>query len=183
MSRTIMVTGPAGAGKSQAAAAWAARGSTPRACIDSDALRLHVRAGFAAPERGWNDETQRQWDIAMELWSAMVRVYQRHDIDCVIDIYAPPFPSPTGDDVIAELGIDRIVLLPSLETCLERNRLRAREPLLEDRHLIDNYVGFAECVSAYRPANVIDNGAMSTEETVDLVEQLSNRGAEASDGR
>ncbi len=96
VSTTIMITGPAGAGKSQAAAAWAARGVTPRACIDTDVLRLHVRAGFAAPEHGWNDETQRQWDVAMELWPAMVRVYQRHDVDCVIDIYAPPSPMLPG---------------------------------------------------------------------------------------
>jgi len=174
VSTTIMITGPAGAGKSQAAAAWAARGVTPRACIDTDVLRLHVRAGFAAPEHGWNDETQRQWDVAMELWPAMVRVYQRHDIDCAIDIYAPPCPNPARDAITTELGLTRVILLPSLQSCLESNRRRAREPLLEDEHLADNYSGFAECVSRYQPANVIDNGGMSIDETVDMIESLTD---------
>jgi len=87
----------------------------------------------------------------MELWAAMVRVYQCHDIDCVVDIYAPPCPNPSGDDLLVELGIVRIILLPSLERCLERNRLRAREPLLEDGYLTDNYRGFVECVRPIDP--------------------------------
>lgn len=139
MSTTVLITGPSGAGKSHAAAAWAARGVTPRACIDTDALRLNVRAGFAAAEDGWNDETQRQWDVAMEIWPAMLRVYQRHDIDCVIDIFAPPDPDSAADHVIAELGITRIVLFPSFESCLERHRRRAREPMSDAKQLAHNY--------------------------------------------
>lgn len=161
MSTTIMITGPSGAGKSHAAAAWAARGVSPRACIDTDVLRLNVCAGFAAPEHGWNDETQRQWDVAMELWPAMLQVYQRHNIDCVIDLYAPPDPDSAADQVIAELGVTRIILLPSLESCLERHRRRANEPLMEDKLLAENYDDFAYGVSKYQPANVIDNGGMT----------------------
>ncbi|MFD2081212.1 hypothetical protein SAMN05421678_104102 [Actinopolymorpha cephalotaxi] len=35
MPLTLMLTGPAGSGKSTAAGAWAARGTSPRALIDA----------------------------------------------------------------------------------------------------------------------------------------------------
>lgn len=92
MTLSMMITGPAGSGKSTTAAGWAARGTAPRAVIDSDALRTHIRAGVAHPEDGWTEETQRQWDVAVELWQAMLGVYVQHGVDCVVDTYAPLWP-------------------------------------------------------------------------------------------
>ena len=174
MSLVLMITGPAGAGKSTASAAWANRGETPRALIDADALRTNIRAGCAYPEHGWTDETQRQWDVAMELWRSMARIYRRHGIDCVIDLYAPPCPDPPSDAILAELGVLRIVLFPSLEVCLARNRVRANQPMLSDDQLTDNYAGFKECVRDHHPDHVIDNGSLTTAQTVEAIERLIN---------
>ena len=171
MSLVLMITGPAGAGKSTASAAWADRGETPRALLDADALRTNIRAGCAYPEHGWTDETQRQWDVAMDLWRSMARIYHRHGIDCVIDLYAPPCPD-SSDAFLTELGILRIVLFPSLEACLRRNRERAKQPLLSDDHLAHNYAGFQECVRAYPPDHLIDNGSLTTAETVAAIETI-----------
>ncbi|WP_157181023.1 AAA family ATPase [Actinopolymorpha alba] len=177
MTTLLMLTGPAGSGKSTAAAAWASRGTSPRSLIDTDALRWLIRAGVAHPEHGWTQETQRQWDVAMDLWKAMVRVYKLHGIDCVVDIYAPPCPPETGDDIMTELGIRRIVLLPSLEVCLARNLARNRNPLLEDSDLRSNYEDFAWCVRRHNPHNVIDNSALTVDETVEAIDAVLRESA------
>jgi hypothetical protein len=135
MSLVLMITGPAGAGKSTASAAWANRGETPRA-----------------------------------------RIYRRHGIDCVIDLYAPPCPDPPSDAILAELGVLRIVLFPSLEVCLARNRVRANQPMLSDDQLADNYAGFEECVRDHHPDHVIDNGSLTTAQTVEAIDRLIKPG-------
>ena len=167
----LMLTGPAGSGKSTAAAAWAGLGTSPRALLDTDELRWLIRAGAAHPEHGWTDETARQWTVAMDLWKAMVCVYKHHAIDCVIDIYAPPCPPEPEDTFVTDLDIRRVVLLPSLEVCLARNRARNRRPFLEDRDLESNYEGFAWCVRRHQPANVIDNSTLSVDQTVEAIEE------------
>jgi AAA domain-containing protein len=166
----VLLSGPAGAGKSSTAAGWAARGTAARAVIDVDGLRMLIRAGVALPEYGWNAETERQWTVAADLWMAMVRVYHRHKVACIVDVYAPPSPEDPWRELYAELGLRRIVLLPNLETCLERNRIRNRRPLLTDDQLRSNYEDFAWCVEQAKPAHVIDNSELTLEQTVDAVE-------------
>lgn len=172
MAVALMITGPAGAGKSTAAAAWAARGTRPRALVDADALRYQVRAGIAHPEHGWTDSTQVQWDAAMDIWKAMLRIYKARGIDSVVDIYAPPCHPDPGDTFMTDVGIRRVVLLPSLEVCLERNRRRNRQPLLRDEDLISNYEDFLSCVREGNPDHVVDNGDWSTDDTVEHIESL-----------
>jgi hypothetical protein len=165
----LMLTGPAGSGKSTAAAAWASRGTTPRALIDADALRWLIRAGVAHPEHGWTDETARQWNVAMDLWKAMVHVYQRHEIDCVIDIYAPPPPEP-DDTFMSDVDVRQVILLPSIDVCLARNRARNRQPFLQDEDLRRNYDDFAAAIGTRDRHNVIDNGVLTVDETVEAIE-------------
>lgn len=172
MTLSMMITGPAGSGKSTTAAGWAARGTAPRAVIDSDALRTNVRAGVAHPEDGWTEETQRQWDVAVELWQAMLGVYVQHGVDCVVDTYAPLWPGDDLDRFLAEQGVLRVVLLPTLAVCLDRNRRRSKSPVLTDDLMTSNYRGFTECVQAYPPPFVIDNGDLTTAQTVDAVERI-----------
>jgi hypothetical protein len=167
----LILCGPAGSGKSTAATAWASTGTSPRALIDTDALRWLIRAGVAHPEDGWTDETARQWNVAMDLWKAMVRVYKRHEIDCVIDIYAPPPPGP-GDTFMTDLDVCHVILLPSLDVCLARNRARNRQPFLQDADLRTNYEDFASGVRATEPENVIDNGGLTVDETVEVIEAV-----------
>jgi hypothetical protein len=166
----VLLSGPAGAGTSTAAQAWAARGDRPRAVIDVDALRLLIRAGAALPEYGWTDETARQWDIAMDLWQAMAKVYRAHRIDCMVDLYAPPVDDQTWRDLVSELGLVRVILLPQLAVCLERNRQRAQQPLLSDADLRRNYEDFAECVQLCQPDHVIDNSHISIGQTLEAIE-------------
>lgn len=170
MSKVVMLTGPAGAGKSQTSAAWAGLGDSPRAVIDADKIRLNVRAGIAYPEDGWNDDTQRQWDAATEIWQAMVQVYRKYSIDCIVDVYAPPWPSSKIDVLLHQLQATRVILLPTLRTCLERNRYRGNVPLLSDEQVADNYRGFVEGIQPEHQPYVIDNSDLTLTETLAQVE-------------
>lgn len=175
MSRVVVLTGPSGAGKSQTSAAWAARGGTPRAVIDADRVRLNIRAGIAYPEDGWNDETQRQWDAATEIWQAMAKVYRKYSIDCIVDVYAPPWPGSDVEVFVHQLQAIRIILLPTLRTCLERNRTRGNSPLLSDDLVTDNYREFVEGIRPEHRPFVIDKTDLTVDETLDQVETIIAR--------
>ncbi|MGI8868294.1 MAG: AAA family ATPase [Mycobacteriales bacterium] len=172
MSKVVLLTGPSGAGKSQTSAAWAERGATARAVIDADRIRLNIRAGIAYPEDGWNDQTQRQWDAATEIWQAMVRIYRKHSIDCAVDVYAPPWPDSEVDVFLHQLQAIRVILLPTLQTCLERNRARGNLPLLSDELVTDNYREFVEGIRPEHRPFVIDNSDLTLNETVGQVEAI-----------
>lgn len=175
MSKVVVLTGPSGAGKSRTSAAWAERGGTPRAVIDADRVRLNVRAGIAYPEDGWNDETQRQWDAATEIWQATARVYRKYSIDCIVDVYAPPWPDSKVDVFVHELHAIRIILLPTLQTCLERNRVRGTLLLLSDELVTNNYREFVEGIRPEHRPLVIDNTDLTLDETIGQVEAIIAR--------
>lgn len=168
----VLLTGPSGSGKSTAAAAWAAQGREPRAVLDVDQLRALIKAGFAHPEHGWNDETERQWTIGTELCTAMVRVYKRHGVSVIIDVYAPPWPGDPWSTLIEELGGTIVTLLPSVDICLTRNAARGRRPFLVEADLRANYEGFAENVGLHAPEHLIDNSDLGVEQVVQQVQAI-----------
>jgi adenylate kinase family enzyme len=60
----LVLTGPAGAGKTTTAQAWAAAQAVPTAHVSLDRVRLQVQSGFADPQHGWTAETRRQYGLA-----------------------------------------------------------------------------------------------------------------------
>lgn len=172
MAPLILLSGPAGAGKSSTAAAWAARGTTPRAVIDVDELRLLIRAGVALAHDGWTAETERQWGIGTELWMAMARVYHRHDVGCIVPVYAPPTHEDPWQHLYDELGLVRIILFPTFEACQQRNRDPRRGHVVAEDDLWENYDGFAWCVNNIKPDCVIDNSNLTLQQTVDAIESV-----------
>jgi predicted kinase len=173
----VLLTGPSGSGKSTAAAAWAARGTAPRALLDVDELRTLIKAGFAHPEHGWTDDTERQWTIGTEVCAAMARVYQRHGVSVIIDVYAPPWPGEPWSTLIEELGGTIVTLLPTVEACLARNTARARRPVLVDADLRANYDGFAENVMLHPPDHLIDNTTLTVDDVVARVQAIVDAAA------
>lgn len=168
----VLLTGPAGSGKSTAAAAWAARGTGPRALLDVDQLRALIRAGLAHPEHGWTDGTERQWTIGTEVCSAMARVYKSHGVSVIIDVYAPPWPGDPWSRLLDELGGTLVTLFPSVEVCLARNTARARQPFLVDADLRANYDDFAECVVLHPPDHMIDTSNLTVDQVVQQIQAI-----------
>lgn len=176
----VLLTGPAGSGKSTAAAAWAGQGTEARALLDVDELRALIKAGFAHPEHGWTDETERQWAIATRVCAAMARVYKANGVSTIVDVYAPPWPREPWSTLVDELGGTVVTLLPSFDVCLARNTARAREPFLVDADLRANYDGFAECAGLHPPEHVIDTGSLTVVQIVQQIQSIvdDSRGAE-----
>ena len=55
----LFISGPAGAGKTAAAAVWAAGRSSPTAHISLDDVGELIATGYADPRDGWTPETRR----------------------------------------------------------------------------------------------------------------------------
>lgn len=120
--RVLIVTGAPGAGKSSVAEEIAAQISAS-AHIQVDSFRKMIKAGYRSPHH-WDEEVDRQYKIA-----------RRAAADTAIRMAMCGF-TPILDDVIARgweeewriyflgMQVDIVLLQPTLEVALERNRTR-----------------------------------------------------------
>lgn len=157
----LLITGPAGAGKSAAAAAWAASQTRPAAHVSLDVVREFVVAGFADPRDGWSAETDWQYRIARSNCAAMARRYVSAGITCVIDDAI--FPAWERVDYAGwaqELGDtphELIVLMPSFEVVAERNARRSGRRLLSSDLLRTIYDMMRPWLEQHRFAVIADS--------------------------
>ena len=172
----LLITGPAGAGKSATAAAWAAAQSTPTAHIQLDNVRDFVVAGYADPRDGWTEETQRQYDIAREHCATMARRYVAAGISCAIDDAIFPLWDGVNYEGWRQLLLDAphavVVLLPSQAAVAARNRSRHGRRLLAPEMLHTIY----EMMEPWRDQRrwpVIDTSALSVAEAARAVQQAT----------
>ncbi len=130
----MLVTGPAGAGKSATAEAWASAQGPYSAHIELDAVREFVKAGLADPRDGWTPETDWQYNIARRNCADMARRYVAEGITCVIDDAIFPLWEQVNyagwSHLLAETPHTLIILLPSYATVAARNAQRHGRRLL-----------------------------------------------------
>lgn len=130
----LLITGPAGAGKSTAAAAWAARQTSPTAHISLDDVHEFMVAGYADPRDGWNDATQRQYELARLHRACIARSFVDEGVTCVIDdAIFPLWADVNYEGWKAELRNTPhllIALLPDEVTVIHRNIQRHGRRLL-----------------------------------------------------
>ncbi|MFD9423540.1 MULTISPECIES: AAA family ATPase [unclassified Streptomyces] len=81
----LLITGPAGAGKSTLADAWARGRPTPTVHISLDDVRDWVKSGYANPEDGWDELSERQYTVARRCVALAVHEYARIGYGCVVD--------------------------------------------------------------------------------------------------
>lgn len=169
----LLLSGPAGAGKSSTAREWADTRSQTTAWVDCDAIRGFVRAGRSLPDVVFDIEAQRQWNLAMSISAHMAQAYVDAGMHCVVDVYAPP---PTNSDMWDELSDGRIIrvdLVPTLEACRQRNSQRSGRARISDEALVKNYETYAWCLERAAGLNLIDNTHLTLDETVERVAQLT----------
>ena len=83
MARVLLVTGPAGSGKSTTSESFASTRRATTARLDMDLIRSFVRAGFVDPSRSWGPEAERQWELGRAICVAAIDRYRAAGIDCV----------------------------------------------------------------------------------------------------
>jgi chloramphenicol 3-O-phosphotransferase len=125
--RIWLLSGIPGAGKTTIASALCARFA--RAIhIPVDDLREFVVSGHASPI-DWSDETARQFALARRSAARMAADYSDEGFTVVIDDVVR---EEDMDQFVSYLGgrsLTKVVLAPSLNVTLARNRVRTNKPL------------------------------------------------------
>lgn len=124
----LLLTGPAGAGKTAAAASWAASQKHPTTHLSLDDVRDFVRSGYANPEDGWTAEAQRQYELARTACCTLARLYISAGFNCVIDDVIFPNWRPVSYDAwrpeLEGIPHKLVILLPDFSCLPDRNRGR-----------------------------------------------------------
>jgi chloramphenicol 3-O-phosphotransferase len=169
----ILLTGPAGAGKTEAARAWAATRPYPTAHVSIDDVRDFLKSGYANPEDGWTPAAAEQHDLARSIVADMARRYGERRVRLIVDDAIFPNWEAAGEerwrDALRGITYAMLVLLPSFEAVCERNRLRDRHRRLRDETLqtiYDDMQGWRD-----RGVPLIDNSGLTVAETVALIER------------
>lgn len=166
LPRIFLVSGPPAAGKTTLCGALLARFARGLH-LPVDELRGWVVAGMA-DSVPWTDETERQFRIAEDAAADVARRYRAAGFAVAIDHCRNPRR-------LDELGLDatKVLLMPDLETNLRRSHARTNKPF--DPHLLDETIDYTN--RHYRDGvppgwTVIDNSAMTVEETVERLLRL-----------
>jgi len=169
--QVLLITGPAGAGKTTVARHIADTLGEPSVHVSLDDMRESVRWGIEFPDGAWNDETQRQYDLARRACSETARIYAEAGFKVVIDdAVFPEWEAATLEGWQRDLGemdVKLVVLLPTLEWALERNAERLGRRRLADRtvHIVHRLMR----PWRFEPVRVIDNTGLSVEATAALI--------------
>jgi chloramphenicol 3-O-phosphotransferase len=173
--RVLLITGPAGAGKSSVAEAWAASRDFACAQLSLDTFREFVKAGYHDPRNGWNDEAQRQLELARSNMAAAVMNYLSSGIQVVIDDAVFPNWDAVGldgwNEALTGVTIDLVVLIPEWSAVVERNGGRDGQRLVPEdvlQIIYDDMAGWRDVPSV----SIIDNSGMTVAETITEIERI-----------
>lgn len=120
MASLLVVTGPPGAGKSAVAGALAQR-FDPSVLVLGDAFFAFLARGAIPP---WLPASADQNAVVTRAAAAAAGAYVRGGYATVYDGVVGPWFLPTFAAATALESLDYVVLLPSVERCVERVRTR-----------------------------------------------------------
>jgi chloramphenicol 3-O-phosphotransferase len=165
--QVLLLTGPAGAGKTATARCLAGMQTQATLHLSLDDVRGSVLSGFANPVDGWNAEVARQYALAQRAISHTARLYVKSGFKVVIDDAI--FPEWEEADLarwlktLHALEPRLVVLLPRFEVIFARNAERSGRRRLEPGLLRTIY----DMMLPWRHAGVpiLDNSDLNVEAT------------------
>ena len=172
MSHVVILSGPSGAGKSRVAEALAQRYDRT-VHLETDLLFRAVRMGFIHPMRPESDRQNRMISrAAARAASAFAQDLFAVFIDGVIGPHL--LPIYVDELKVAAVPVHFVLLLPSVEESVRRVASRAADSRLIEAEHRELHRGFAEH-GAFAGC-IIDNTAMTADETADIVMEMCGRG-------
>lgn len=172
----VLLIGPAGAGKTSVARYWAEHRRAPTAHISLDDVREWVRAGFADPQSGWNDQSETQYRLARRTCGFAARNFLANGISCILDdAVFPDWPvvGLGGWKRHVGPGLLPVVLLPGLDVVLERNAERTGNRRLSDEEVAHIHGRMAGWYSSGLP--IIDNSRLDVPQTAKVLDDVLAR--------
>ncbi len=173
MTNLLLITGPAGAGKSTTAAEFLRQAKGTWAYINQDELRQLVKTGYSTAdgyEKDWPKETVTQWEVSIPVCCDIAKRYIEHGINCLIDFNASPDEFKKWNEYLRDLDYKLVVLLPDETTVISRNKNRDSRSKLKDNKIIQNYKKLAAWEN--NEAIIINNTQGSPFDTVAKLNSL-----------
>jgi chloramphenicol 3-O-phosphotransferase len=165
--QVLLITGPAGAGKTTTARYFASMREEPTLYLSLDDVRGRVLSGLVNPADGWNAEVARQYSLAQQSIGYMSLLYAAAGFKVVIDDAIFPEWQEANlarwDNVLDGLDCRLVVLLPRLDVVQARNTRRSGVRLL-DPGLVETIYDMMLPWSD-QDVLVIDNSELSVGET------------------
>lgn len=171
MSNVLIFTGCPGAGKSTAGELFTETATGTWAYVDQDEVRKQVKAGFKNPGKEWDDQTQVQWDVSVEICADMARRYKKAGISVLIDGFMPPDAHGNWETAFSGVNHKVAVLLPTLATALSRNAGRTGDARLADELIQRHHEWFTGYIDDPR-VDVIDSTNLSPQDVVSKLAEI-----------
>lgn len=139
---------------------------------------------MAHPIPEWTDAADLQFNLARKGAAAMARFYLEAGFAVAIDDTIPVWKADAMLAPLAEWSPVRVLLTPSVETCLERNQTRTGKNF--DRDVLAEAIAWMhpEILKGHADAGQyirVDNSELGVEETVDRILEVASRAKEAND--
>jgi AAA domain len=172
----VLLIGAAGAGKTTIARHWADHRPAATAHISLDDVREWVRAGFADPQTGWNEQSEAQYRLARRTCGFAARNFLANGISCIIDdaVFPDrPVVGLGGWKRHVGPGLVPVVLLPGLDIVLARNAGRTGNRRLSDEEVARIHGRMAGWYGSGLP--IIDNSSLDVAEAAAALDQVVTR--------
>lgn len=122
----LLLAGPAGAGKSTLAQAWCV--ARPVAAhVQLDSVRELIVSGLVDPREADRPGQAEQWQTSVRATCALAVSFVGSGVDVVVDDALEPQAAALWSPLLRGLPAHLVVVLPDLETVLERGRARAKQ--------------------------------------------------------